>query len=325
MLRTPSLFRTLAVFGSLFAALAASPSSAQDAYPSKPIRVIACCAGIIEAVTRQIGEEMSATLKQAVVVEPRPGASGMIGAELVSKARPDGYTIFIGTNSTHAANQSLFKSVPYDFVKDFVPVAGIGEGVLVLVVPINSTIKSLADLTARAKSQPGKLTFGWASSSTRLSMELYNQLADIKITDVPYKTNPQATTDLVGGQIDMMFADMNTAMPLIRAGRLRALALSGTKRSPTLPDVPTMQEAGVPGYNLTWWAAAWAPAGTPQGIVDQLNAAVTKAINAPKVQRFFETITFDAMPLTSDGLMKFQIAEHGKWAAIIKKAGIEAQ
>ncbi len=325
MQRIISLSKRLAVFGCIAAALAAPASRAQDAYPSKPIRAIVCCAGIIEAITRQVAEEMSATLKQTVVVETKPGASGMIGADFVAKAKPDGYTIFFGTNSTHAANQSLFKSIPYDYVKDFVPVAGIGEGVLVLVVPVNSPLKSLTELTARAKSQPGKLSYGWASSSTRLSMELYNQLANIKITDVPYKTNPQATTDLVGGQIDVMFADMNTAMPLIKAGRLRPLAVSGSKRSPALPDVPTMQQAGVPDYKLTWWAAAWAPAGTPKEVVDQLNGAITKAIASPKVQKFFETITFEAMPLTSEGLMKFQVAEHGGWAGIVKKAGIEAQ
>lgn len=316
-----SLVRT-----SLIAALAAGGvAQAQDAYPSKPIRLISCCIGVIDAIARVVGEEMSNNLKQPVVVEAKAGASGGIGADFVAKSRPDGYTIFFGTNSTHAANQSLFKSLPYDYVKDFVPLAGVGEGPIVLVVNMQSPVRSVADLTALAKKQPGKLTYGWASSSTRMSMEMYNQLAGIKITDVPYKTNPQATTDLIGGQVDAMFADMNTAAPLIKAGKLRALAVSGSKRVAALPEVPTMKEAGVTDYNLTWWIAGWAPAGTPKEVVTQLNTAISKSITSPKVLEFFRNIALEPMPMSSDELMKFQVAEHGKWAKIISTAGIQPQ
>jgi len=298
---------------------------AQDAYPSKPIRLISCCIGVIDAIARVVGEEVSNNLKQPVVVESKAGASGGIAADYVAKSKPDGYTIFFGTNSTHAANQSLFKSLPYDYVKDFVPLAGVGEGPIVLVVNMQSPVRNVAELTALAKKQPGKLTYGWASSSTRMSMEMYNQLAGIKITDVPYKTNPQATTDLIGGQVDVMFADMNTALPLVKAGKLRALAVSGTKRVATIPEVPTMKESGLTDYNLTWWVAGWAPAGTPKEVVTQLNTAISKSITAPKVLEFFKNIALEPMPMSSEELMKFQIAEHGKWARIISGAGIQPQ
>lgn len=319
------LFRPLTKAVLIVALSACGWAQAQEAYPSKPIRLISCCIGVIDAIARVVGEEMANNLKQPVVVEAKAGASGGIAADYVAKSKPDGYTIFFGTNSTHAANQSLFKTLPYDYVKDFVPLAGVGEGPIVLVVNMQSPVRNVSELTALAKSKPGKLTYGWASSSTRMSMEMYNQLAGIKITDVPYKTNPQATTDLIGGQVDAMFADMNTAVPLIKAGKLRALAVSGSKRAPGLPEVPTMKEAGVTDYNLTWWVAGWAPAGTPKEVVTQLNTAISKSITSPKVLEFFKNIALDPMPMSGDELMKFQVAEHGKWAKIINTAGIQPQ
>ncbi|GAA4326055.1 tripartite tricarboxylate transporter substrate binding protein [Pigmentiphaga soli] len=303
----------------------AGAAQADEAWPAKPVRLVACCAGIIDAIARVVADEMTGDLKQPVVVETKPGASGMIGADFVAKSAPDGYTLFIGTNSTHAANQSLYVKVPYDYVHDFAPINGIAVGPIMMVVRADSPIKSVADLTAAARDKPGKLTFGWASSSTRVAMELYNQLAKVRIMSVPYKTNPQATTDLVGGQIDVMFADMATAVPMVKGGKLRPLAISGKRRVAVLPDVPTMEEAGVPGYDLTWWVAAWAPSKTPRDIVDRLNASIAKAIATPKALEFFKTIAVDPMPMTPGQLMQFQMAEHGKWGRVISLAGIEPQ
>ncbi len=172
---------------------------------------------------------------------------------------------------------------------------------------------------------PGKLNYAWAGTTPRIAMELYSQLAQIHMADIPYKTNPQATTDLIGGQFDAMFADLNSSAPLIKAGRLRGLAVTGIKRAAVLPDVPTMREAGVSGYNLTWWVGMWAPAGTPKAIVDRLNAALTTAITSKRLAEPLRNTGADAMPMRPDELMKFQLAEHAKWADIIAKAGIKPQ
>lgn len=204
-----------------------------DPYPSKPIRLVSCCAGIIEAIARAVGEQIAVASGQPVVVETKPGASGMLAAEYSARSKPDGYTVFIGTNSTHAANQSLFKKVPYDFVRDFVPVTGIGKGAIMLVVNPSLPVKTVAELTALAKQRPGKLSFGWGSSSTRVSMELYKQSAGIDITQIPYKTNPQATADVARGadRHDVWRSAVGVATgpgrQTPRPRRFRALAYSG--------------------------------------------------------------------------------------------------
>ncbi|UHL64669.1 tripartite tricarboxylate transporter substrate binding protein [Paralcaligenes sp. KSB-10] len=301
------------------------PVHAQDIYPTKQIRMVMCCVGAIDAVARAIANEMSKELGQSVVVEPKPGAGGGIATNYVAKSKNDGYTILVGTNATHAANQSLYLDLPYDYIKDFSPIGGIGAGVMVLLVPATSPIHSVAELTARAKREPGKLTYGWAGTTPRIAMALYSQLAHIRLMEIPYKTNPQATTDLIGGQFDTMFADLNTSAPLVKAGKLRALAVSGPRRAQVLPDVPTMQEAGVANYSLTWWVGMWAPAGTPRSAVGRLNAALTKAIASERLAKLFRNTGADPMPMSPDDLMKFQIAENKKWAKIVKNAGITPQ
>jgi tripartite-type tricarboxylate transporter receptor subunit TctC len=298
---------------------------AQDKYPVKPIRMVTCCVGAIDAVARATAEEMSRELGQPVVVDPRPGAAGGVGTDIVAKSRGDGYTILVGTNATHAANQSLYASLPYDYVNDFAPIGGIGAGVMVLLVPPDSPIRTVADMTSRARAMPGKLNYAWAGTTPRIAMELYSQLAQIRLTDIPYKTNPQATTDLIGGQFDAMFADLNTSAPLIRAGRLRGLAVTGAHRAAVLPEVPTMREAGVAGYDLNWWMGMWAPAGTPKPIVDRLNTALTHAITSRRLAEFFRNTGAEPMPMRPDDLMKFQVSEHAKWADIVAKAGIKPQ
>lgn len=298
------------------------PVQAQDKYPSKQIHMVLCCVGAIDAAARAIADDMSEELGQAVVVEPRPGAGGGIATNHVAKSKNDGYTILVGTNATHAANQSLYLDLPYDYVKDFDPIGGIGAGAMVLLVSATSPIHSVAELTARAKQEPGKLTFGWAGTTPRIAMALYSQLADVQLREIPYKTNPQATTDLIGGEFDTMFADLNTSAPLVKAGKLRALAVSGPRRAQVLPDVPTMNEAGVKNYSLTWWVGMWAPAGTPRPIVERLNKALNKAISTDRLATLFMNTGAEPMPMAPDELMKFQIAENKKWAGIVKSAGI---
>lgn len=311
--------------GALGLQLSASGALAQDVFPSKPLRMIACCTGFPETTARVIGNEIAEVAKQPVIVETKAGANGILASEYVAKAAPDGYTILIGTNSTHAANQSLYKKLPYDYTKDFVPLSGISRGMLVLVVNPGLPAKNIAELTALARKDPGKLNYGSGSSSSQAAMELYKLLAGINIKYIPYKTSPQVSTDIVGGRLDMMTSNLGTVLPLIAAGKLRALAVTGTQRAVSLPNIPTMVEAGVPDYELTFWNAAWVPANTPKPIVDRLNELFAHALKTPKVREYMEKSGNDAFHTTSDGLMKFQLAEYTKWRKIILAAGIEAQ
>ncbi len=305
--------------------LSSSIGHAQDSYPSRSITAVVCCAGTVEAVARFITDSVATYLDQPVVIMTKPGASGMIAAEYVAKTNPDGYTIFIGTNSSHGANQSLFKNMRYDFINDFTPISGIAEGKLVLVVNPNSPFKSVADLTAYAREKPGTLTYGWASSSTRLAMEKYKMMEKLDIRDIPYKTNPQAAIDISGGNLDLMFAEFSSALPLIQSGRLRALAVSSTGRDIALPEVPTMAETGVKDYKLTWWMAAWAPANLPKEKVEKLNAAFAKALTLPKMRTSFATAGVEPLPLSAEQLAKFQVKEHEDWGVVIRAAGIQPQ
>jgi tripartite-type tricarboxylate transporter receptor subunit TctC len=305
--------------------MAASAVSAQDIFPSKPIRLIICCTGFPENTIRAMAADMQEFIKQPVIIEPRPGANGIIAADAVAKSAPDGYTVLIGTNSTHAANQSLYKKLPYDFVKDFAPVSGIAQGSLLHVVNADLPVKSIAELTALAKRQPGKLTFGFGSSSARNGVELYKLMAGVDLLGVPFKTNPQVTVDMLGGRIDMAQNAIGELKPHVESGKLRALAVSGTVRSPAMPDVPTFAEAGVPGYSLTFWNAAWLPAGTPPAIVARVNAMFVHALNSPRVKEYMAKVGVTALPTTPEELMKFQIAEEATWRKIHVASGVQPE
>lgn len=311
-LAAPSLL--LAQSGTVFA----------QAYPNKPQRLIAMGVGFPETTARALGNEISEMTKQAVIVEPKPGANGILAAEYVAKSTPDGYTILIGTNSTHAANQSLYKSLPYDYVKDFVPVSGVSQGVIMAVVNSQTAIRNIAELTALAKKEPGKLTFGHGSSSSQAAVEYYKLLTGVSMTNVPYKTVPQATTDLVAGRVDFMMVNLGVALPHVKSGKLRALAVSGRQRWPSLPDVPTMHEAGVANYEWSFWLGAWAPAGTPRDVVNRANQLVVAALDRPKVKDYLLNSGSIPFPTTSDELMKYQISEYEKWRKVILAAGIKA-
>ncbi|MCC6535709.1 MAG: tripartite tricarboxylate transporter substrate binding protein [Burkholderiales bacterium] len=296
---------------------------AQVQFPAKPLRFIAMGVGFPENTARALGAEITDTAKQSVVVEAKPGANGILAAEYVAKAAPDGYTILVGTNSTHAANQTLYKSLPYDYVKDFVPLSGISQGMVMAVVHPQVPVKTIAELTALAKKQPAMLTFGSGSSSSLAAVEYYKMLTGIKMLNVPYKTVPQATIDLVGGRIDFMMVNIGGALPQVQAAKLRPLAVSGKERWSALPGVPTMHEAGVTGYEWTFWTAAWAPAGTPKEVVARLNELLVAALGRPKVKEYLFNAGSIALPMSSEQLMKFQIAEHDKWRKVILAAGIK--
>ncbi|ABM33948.1 tripartite tricarboxylate transporter substrate binding protein [Paracidovorax citrulli] len=306
---------------------AASVSAQPAAYPSKPLTfVVPFAAGsATDQLARALGQAITTDTKQAVVVDNKAGASGMIAAQAVAKAPADGYTVLITTNTTHAANEHLYRKLPYDPVKDFVPVTGLGKGGQVLVVNAGAPYRSVADLLAAAKKNPGKLSFGSGSSSSRMAGEMLKQLAGVDILHVPYKSNPLAITDLLGGQIDMMITDTSTGVPQVKSGKLRALGYSTQKRSAQLPDVPTLEEAGVKGYDMGYWFAAYVPAGTPAPVVSRLNELLTAATQSAAAKSFYETAGSEPWTTTSAELARFQAAETQKWGKVIKAAGIDPE
>ena len=297
---------------------------AQDNYPAKPITFIVpfAAGSATDQLARAIGQSITEQTKQPVVVENKGGASGMIAAQAVAKAPADGYTVLITTNTTHAANEHLYKKLSYDPVKDFAPLSGLGKGGQVLVVPASSPYQSVGELVAYAKANPGKLSFGSGSSSSRVAGELLKQLANVDILHVPYKSNPLAITDLLGGQINLMITDVSTGVPQIKAGKLRALGYSTPKRSAQLPDVPTIAEAGVKGYDMGYWFAAYAPANTPAPVVAKLNQLLNKAVHSAAAKSFFDMSGSEAWTTTPAELAQFQAAETKKWGQVIKAAGI---
>jgi len=308
--------------------LAASPLAvgAQD-YPTHAIRfVVPFGAGsATDTLARILAQKLASTEGWSIVVENMGGASGMLAAQNVARAAPDGYTVFVTTNTTHAANQSLFKQVPYDAVADFAPVGQLCNFTLALAVHPSVPVTTVRELVAYAKTNPGKLTFGSGSSSARIAGEMLKVLGGFDMLHVPYKSNPQAMTDLLGGQISMMFADVATTLPQIREQKVKGLAVSSAQRSPLAPDLPTVAEAGVPGYELTAWAAAFVPAKTPRPVIDRLHAAFDAALADPPVRDAVLRAGIEPVSSTPEALRAFVGSEIKKWADIVKAAGIQPE
>jgi tripartite-type tricarboxylate transporter receptor subunit TctC len=304
-------------------ALAAAGAFAQE-YPSKPITfVVPFAAGsATDQLARSLGQGVTDATKQSIVVENKPGASGFLAAQQVARANADGYTVLISTNTTHAANEHLFKSLPYDPVKDFAPVTLLGKGGQIMIVNPKVEARTVAEFVALAKKSPGRFTFGSGSSSSRIAGELLQQMAGIEILHVPYKSNPLAITDLLGGQIDMMITDTATGLPQVKAGKVRALGVTAMKRSPLAPDVPTIDEAGVKGYEMGYWFAAYVPAKTPPAVVKRLHELLVAATRGPGAVRFYESTGVDAATSSPEELAKFQASESQKWGRIVKAARI---
>ncbi|MGJ7489808.1 Bug family tripartite tricarboxylate transporter substrate binding protein [Variovorax sp. ZT4R33] len=311
------------------AALALAPLLAQaQAFPDKPITfVVPFAAGTAtDQIARAIGNGITAETKQSVVIDNRAGASGFIASQFAAKAPADGYTVLITTNTTHAANEHLYKKLPYDPVKDFSPITGLGKGGQIMVVNPSFPAKTVAEFVALAKKEPGKYSFGSGSSSSRMAGELLQQMADIKLLHVPYKSNTLAVTDLLGNQIHMMITDTATGLPQVKGGKLRALGVSGASRSPLAPEVPTITEAGVKGYEMGYWFAAYAPAKTPPAVVKRLNELMVKAAKSEAAKTaFYEPTGTEVFTTSPEELAKFQTAESTKWGRIVKAAGIEAE
>jgi tripartite-type tricarboxylate transporter receptor subunit TctC len=300
---------------------------AQAAYPNKPIRMIVSvgAGGATDTLARKLAEKLSTSLGQQVYVENQPAASGVIAAQAVKNAAPDGYTILIGTNTTHAGNQAFLKNVPYDPINDFEPITRLALAALLLGVNNDVPAKNVAELTAYAKANPGKLAFGAGTGSARLATEMYKSIAGIDLLSVPYKGNQQALTDLRGGQIQILFGDIALMQPQVKAGAVRGLAVSSAKRSAAVPDLPTMQEAGVPGYELVGWIAAFAPKGTPAPIVKRLNEEMAKVLADKEFVASLHNLGVDAAPGTPEQLRDWVKSETKKWGDLARNAGIQPE
>ena len=261
-----------------------------------------------------------------MVIDNRAGASGIIGSQLAAKAAPDGYTVLIATNTTHAANEHLFKKLPYDPVKDFAPVMVLGRG-----SPDHGGEPESAGEDRRRvrrssrRSNRASSRFGSGGSSTLVAAELFMQMTGTKLTHVPYKSNPLALNDVIGGQIDMIITDTATGIPQVKAGKVRALGVTSTARTSLAPEVPTIDEAGVRGYEMSFWFAAYVPAGTPAPIIRRLHEILGKATQGTAAENFRRTAGTEAFTTTPEGLIAFQKAESEKWGRVIRTAGIQPE
>lgn len=324
---TSSPLRILASAALLAAAAFAAPFAQAQDYPAKPITLVVPFGpgSGTDQLARMLAQALGEEVKVPIVVDNKAGASGFLAAQYVAKAAPDGYTVLVTTNTTHAANEHLFKKLPYDPVKDFSPVILLSKGHMLLVVRPDSPYKTVGDLVAAAKKAPGKLNFGSGSSSSRVASELLKQMAQVDMVNVPYKSNPLGLTDLIGGQVDFMFADTPTTLPLVEGGKLRALAASGTRRVGTLPNIPTVDESGVKGYDMSYWTGIYLPAGAPPALVQRLNQMMTRAWGTEVAKAFQVKTSGENALSTPDGLAKFQAAESKKWGQVIRDAGIQPE
>lgn len=302
---------------------------AQDKYPSKPIAFICpySAGGNADQRSRQIGRFLSTALGQPVIVDNKPGGGANIGTDVIAKAKPDGYTIGMGNFAPLAVNATMFKKMNYDPAKDLTPIALIERGPLILMVPPNSPFKSVKDIIAGAKAKPGSLSYasGGLGGSHHLSAEMFKQIAGLSITHIPYKGGAPATTDLMGGQVDMMFEQMYSAAPSIKAGKLRALAITSKKRSPLFPDLPTMAEAGVPGFEVQNWQGLVGPAGLPAPIVKLLNELVNKALADPVISAQMLGQGNELGGGTPEQFATFIKSEADRWGKLVKSADIKPE
>jgi len=302
-----------------------APALRADDYPSRPVTITAVFGpgSASDTICRIIADKLGPALGQPVIVEDRPGADGAVAALYVHHANADGYTLLMGTNSPLSADPFLHKDINYDPVKDFVPVTRVGSFTLILVVDPKLPIHSVKELADYAKANPGKLTYASGNTAGIVGMETVKRWAELSILHVPYKSTPPALEDIIAGRVSMMFADFTTAIPHVTAGTLRPLAVSRIKRSTLFPDLPTLDEAGVKGFNLDTWAGLVAPTGTPPAVVNKLNAALRKIIDSPEVQAKFKNVGFEGFSSTPEELGDYIKVQLGEWGKMVKDAGIQ--
>ena len=318
--------RTTLAGAAAMAAGSLSKAAFAQAFPSKPIKIVVpfAAGSATDLTARGLGAKLQDILKQPIVIENKPGASGQLGASAVATAPADGYTLMMGTNTTNAANGALFKKLSYDIDKDFAPIMRCVMGVNALVVNNELPVKTTAELVDYAKKNPGKLNYAEASASQRLSGEMFNQLAGVKMERVPYKASPQALGDVASGQVQVMFPDLPQALTQIEAGRVRGLATTGPKRTTVTPDLPAIAET-VPGYSLVYWLAVFAPASTPKDIQKVLADAIAEALKDPATAKAMTQGRMEIAPLALDAFAAYVKSETAWWTKEIKAAGIEPE
>ena len=306
--------------------LGASAALAQDDYPTKPVKIIVpfAAGGSTDVVARILADKLALELKQPFVVENRAGAGGNIGADAVAKAAADGYTLLMGATGVLAINHHLYKNMSYDAAKDFAPVSYTSLITNILVVPPELPVRSVQDLIALAKSKPGQLSFAssGAGSSTHLSGELFKALAGVNILHVPYRGSSQALTDVVAGQVSMLFDNAPSSIGFVQQGKLRALGVTSSKRLPNLPEVPTIDEAGVKGYESLSWSGIVAPAGTPAAVVNKLNAAIERVLKTDEVRQRLAGLGVEPVGGPPSAFASHIRKESEKWGKLIKNANI---
>ena len=301
--------------------------SAQEAWPSKPISlVVPFAAGSgTDSVARVIAQKLSERLKQQVVVDNKAGASAQIGAEFVSKAKADGYTLLMTTNTSHSANPSLFKTLRYDPIKDFTPIVRTGDLPFALVVNANSPIKTVKDLIENARANPGKFSYATPNSTSLVSSETIRVMAKIDILGIPYKSSPQALTDLIGGQVQMYVVDFGSGLPSMKAGKVRVLASMAAKRSSFLPEVPPMADT-LPGFDLISWNGIFGPAALPRPIVERLANEIQALLAEKDVQEKLANIGFEVSPSKSpEEFSKYVSDQLALWSRLIRQANIQPE
>jgi len=310
----------------VLAALVSTNLHAADDYPARPITLVAVFGpgSASDTICRIIANELSPMLGQPIVVEDRPGADGALAALYVHHQPADGYTLLMGTNSPLSADPFIHKDINYDPIKDFVPITRVGSFTLMLVVNPQLPIHSVKELVDYARANPGKLTYASGNTAGIVGMETLKHTAEVSILHVPYKTTAPALEDIIAGRVSMMFADFTSAMPHVAAGTIRPLAISRIKRSTLYPDLPTLDEAGLKGFNLDAWGGLVAPAGTPAEIVTKLNVALRKVIDSPQVQAKFKNVGFEGFSSTPQELGDYMKAELADWGKMVKDAGIKS-
>src|SRR4051812_35793049 len=319
--------RSRAALAALFL-LAAVDAGAQTAYPAKAIRYVVPfpAGGPLDIVARAIGQDLNKAWGQPVIIDNRPGAGGNIGADAVAKSPADGYTILMGAVSTHAINPTLYSKIPYDPIKDFAPVTLITSVPNVLVVHPSVPVKTVSDLIALAKSKPGQLNFasGSTGSAGHLAGELFNSMAGVQMTHIPYKGAAPAVIDLIAGQVSLMFDNLASALPNMKAARVHAIAVTTLKRSPLVPDLPTISESGLRGFDVSTWFGIFAPAGTPPDIVNKLNTEVVRILHTAEMRERLATLGAEAVGNKPDEFLAFIKTEIPKYAKVIKASGAKA-
>jgi tripartite-type tricarboxylate transporter receptor subunit TctC len=321
--------RALAQMTAAAAGLAVSRPTFAETYPSRPIRLIVPLGpgGPTDVAARLLSQFVPEAIGAALVVENRPGAGGAIGSRYVAAADPDGYTLMLGTSATLCIVPALLKNPGYDPVKSFVPVAQVTESTLVLAVSNKVSANTVQEFVAYAKANPDKLSYASAGlgNQTQLFAEVFKSRTGTKITHVPYKSGGEMVTALLSEQVEMAFPDVSILLPLVREKKLKALAVTGPKRHPAMPDVPTMAEAGVPDFVMTFWSGVVAPANTPQPIIARLNSVISNGLRSPEIQAVVGKIGAETRPGTQQDFQRFIETESKKWRDVVKLAGIEPQ